>query len=118
MRPDIKAGISSIKYHIEGVCTMLHEPASSSGKDAAAPYKSRLGVWMFIIYALFYVGFVAINIASPLSMESIVAFGLNLATVYGFALIVGALILALIYDKLCQKQEIAMDTQSENEENK
>lgn len=97
---------------------MLHEPASSSGKDAAAPYKSRLGVWMFIIYALFYVGFVAINIASPLSMESIIAFGLNLATVYGFALIIGALILALIYDRLCRNRELLMDTESKNEESK
>ncbi|MHB1456093.1 MAG: DUF485 domain-containing protein [Armatimonadota bacterium] len=97
---------------------MLHEPASSGGKDAAAAYKSRLGVWMFVIYALFYIGFVAINIASPLLMEIIVVFGLNLATIYGFALIIGALVLALIYDRLCRKQEVLMNAESENEETK
>ena len=97
---------------------MLHEPASSGGKDAAAPYKSRLGVWMFLLYALFYVGFVAINLYNPLLMERIVAFGLNLATVYGFSLIIGALLLALIYDRLCRKKESLMDEQSTKEERK
>ena len=93
---------------------MLHEPASSGGRDAAAPYKSRLGVWMFLLYALFYAGFVAINLCNPLLMEYIVFFGLNLATVYGFALIIGALVLALVYDRLCRKKELSMDSHSAN----
>ena len=97
---------------------MLHEPASSGGKDAAAPYKSRLGVWMFLLYALFYIGFVAINLYNPLLMEYIVAFGLNLATVYGFSLIIVALLMALVYDRLCRKQERSMDEQSTKEERK
>lgn len=87
---------------------MLHQPASSGGKDPAAPYKSRVGVRMFILYALFYAGFVIINLTSPLSMEKIVLMGLNLATVYGFALIIVALLLALVYDALCRKQEHAL----------
>ncbi|MHB1461394.1 MAG: DUF485 domain-containing protein [Armatimonadota bacterium] len=87
---------------------MLHGSAPKEGKDAAAEYKSRLGVWMFLFYALFYVGFVAINLTNPLLMERVDMFGLNLATVYGAWLIIGALILALIYDKLCKRQEIAM----------
>jgi TRAP-type C4-dicarboxylate transport system permease small subunit len=91
---------------------MLHEPASQSGKDAAAPYKSRLGVWLFFLYALFYVGFVAINLYDPLLMEWIVVFGLNLATVYGFLLIIGALILALVYNNMCGKKEQLMDDES------
>jgi len=97
---------------------VLHEPASSGGRDGAAPYKSRLGVWMFLIYALFYVGFVAINLYNPLLMEQIVVLGLNLATVYGFSLIIGALLLALIYDRLCRKKELSMDVQSTNEGSK
>jgi len=84
---------------------MLHEPASTSGKDPAAAYKARLGVWMFICYSLFYAGFVALNLASPTSMEMTVLAGMNLATVYGFALIVVALIQALVYDGLCRAQE-------------
>jgi uncharacterized membrane protein (DUF485 family) len=84
---------------------MLHEPATPSGKDPASPYKTRLGIWMFVFYSLFYAGFVAINLLSPLSMATIVFAGLNLATIYGFALIIVALIEALIYDAMCRKKE-------------
>ena len=84
---------------------MLHEPATPAGKDPAGPYKTRLGIWMFVFYSLFYASFVAINLLSPLSMATIVFAGLNLATVYGFALIIVALIEALIYDGMCRKKE-------------
>lgn len=84
---------------------MLHEPATPVGKDPAGPYKMRLGIWMFVFYALFYASFVAINLLSPLAMAAIVFAGLNLATVYGFMLIIVALIEALIYDAMCRKKE-------------
>ena len=83
---------------------MLHKPAAPVGKDLAASYKMRLGIWMFIPYALFYGTFVAINMINPLLMELNV-FGMNLATVYGFALIIVALIEALVYDWLCRRRE-------------
>lgn len=84
---------------------MLHEPAVSSGPDHASDYKMRIGVSMFILYALVYAGFVVINITNPLWMEQIIFAGLNLATVYGFGLIIFALILALIYNCLCGIKE-------------
>lgn len=84
---------------------MLHEPATPAGKDPAGPYKMRLGIRMFIFYALFYASFVAINLLSPATMAKIVFAGLNLATVFGFSLILVALIEALIYDWLCRKKE-------------
>ena len=84
---------------------MLHEPARPSAKDPAGPYKMRLGIWMFLFYALFYAAFVAINLLSPQAMGTIVLFGLNLATVYGFALILVAFAQALIYDAMCRKKE-------------
>jgi hypothetical protein len=84
---------------------MHHEPATPAEKDPAGPYKMRLGIWMFVFYSLFYASFVAINLLSPLTMAAIVFAGLNLATVYGFALIVVALIEALIYDGMCRKKE-------------
>lgn len=88
---------------------MLHEPAAPVGKDPAGPYKARLGVWMFAIYALFYAAFVAINLTAPQTMGVIVVGGLNLATVFGFALIIGALLEALIYDALCHRKEIELE---------
>ncbi|MBI9051070.1 MAG: hypothetical protein JEZ00_16735 [Anaerolineaceae bacterium] len=84
---------------------MLHEPATPAGKDPAGPYKIRLGIWMFVFYSLFYASFVAINLLNPLAMATIVFAGLNLAVVYGFALIIVALIEALFYDWLCRRKE-------------
>jgi len=84
---------------------MLHKPATPAGKDPAAAYKMRIGLWMFLFYAIFYGIFVAINLLNPQAMGTIVVAGLNLATVYGFALIIGAFIEALVYNMLCGKKE-------------
>ncbi len=87
---------------------MLHEPAAKMGKDPAAAYKTRLGIRMFTAYALCYVGFVVINLAKPTLMEEIVLAGLNLATVYGFGLIVLALVMAVTYNGMCTAREKAL----------
>jgi uncharacterized membrane protein (DUF485 family) len=84
---------------------MLHEPATTVGKDPSGPYKSRLGIQMFVFYLIFYASFVAINLLWPTAMGTILFLGLNLATIYGFALIIVALIEALFYDSLCRKKE-------------
>jgi uncharacterized membrane protein (DUF485 family) len=89
---------------------MLHEPSVSVGKDNAADYKASLGVVMFIVYSIIYTGFVLLNVINPVSMEIEMFFGMNLACVYGFGLIIIALIQALIYDAMCKKQEEALNT--------
>lgn len=88
---------------------MLHKPAAPTGKDPAGPYKMRLGLWMFLFYALFYAGFVAINLLNPQAMGTIVFAGINLATVYGMALIIVAFIQAIIYNALCSKKEAELE---------
>jgi len=84
---------------------VLHEPAAKNGNEVESPYKTRLGAWMFLIYAVVYGGFVAINVIKPVLMETLVVFGLNLAVVYGFGLIIFALVLALIYNHKCLVHE-------------
>lgn len=84
---------------------MLHEPAAKFGADPAFAYKRRLGAWMFILYAVIYAGFVVVNLARPGLMEKAVVAGLNLAVVYGFGLIIFALVLALIYSRACERRE-------------
>jgi uncharacterized membrane protein (DUF485 family) len=74
----------------------------------------RLGIWMFVFYALFYAGFVALNLIKPPAMGTLVFAGLNLATVYGFALIIVAFIEALVYDALCRKKEADLARSSGN----
>jgi len=95
---------------------MLHEPATPSGKDPASEYKKMLGVWMFIFYSAVYAGFVLINVISPLTMDMIVFMGLNLAVVYGFGLILLALILALIYNHMCGRKEAELAEKNEGDE--
>ena len=87
---------------------MLHEPAAKTGKDPAFAYKRRLGVIMFAVYGLIYAGFVAVNLVSPVLMETILFAGLDLAVVYGMGLIVLALILALVYNRACTRREASM----------
>ena len=89
---------------------MLHEPASKSGPDPASAYKTRLGLWMFAAYVLVYAGFVALRLAWPETMSTKIIFGLNLAIVYGFGLIIIAMIQALVYNHLCTRREEAMAT--------
>jgi len=84
---------------------MLHEPAAKTGPDPAFLYKRRMGAWMFVLYALIYAGFVVINLVRPGAMEAIVFGGLNLAVVYGFGLIIFALLLALVYSWACERRE-------------
>jgi len=87
---------------------MFHEPAAQNGKDPAFAYKRKLGVWMFLVYALLYLSFIVINLLKPVLMETIIIAGLNLAVVYGFSLIVIALILALVYNRACGRREVAL----------
>jgi uncharacterized membrane protein (DUF485 family) len=84
---------------------MLHEPATPTGDDRAIGYKVRVGVQMFLLYAAVYVGFVLINVISPLAMERTIFLGLNLAVVYGMGLIGLAFVLALIYSRVCSRRE-------------
>lgn len=92
---------------------MLHEPAAQSGPDPASDYKQRLGIIMFFIYAIIYGGFIAINVVNAELMELPIVLGLNLAMVYGFILIVTALVMALVYNHLCTKRERALKTSKE-----
>ncbi|MCU0485344.1 MAG: hypothetical protein MUC85_04470 [Anaerolineales bacterium] len=94
---------------------MLHKPATPVGKDPAGPYKMRLGIWMFVFYSVFYASFVAINLLNPMAMAAIVFAGLNLATVYGFALIIVALLEALVYDAMCRKKEAEFELAEKNQ---
>lgn len=82
-----------------------HGPATDWGEDKAIGYKTKLGLWLFLLYVLVYIGFIAINVASPKTMATIVFAGQNLAVVYGFGLIVLAFVMGMIYDVLCSNKE-------------
>src|SRR5262249_3041929 len=70
-----------------------------------APMQTRfspLGLVLFAVYLLLYSGFVLLNAFAPDSMEATPVAGLNVAILYGFALIVFAVILSMVYGLLCK----------------
>jgi len=84
------------------------------GKGNATKAKSKLGVKMFIFYAIVYAGFILINVISP-KLMSVNIGGLNLAIVYGFGLIILALVLAFIYNYCCLRFEKELSEDSKED---
>ncbi|MEQ9412051.1 MAG: DUF485 domain-containing protein [Fuerstiella sp.] len=76
--------------------------AAGIGEEPMESKNARLGLQLFGVYLLLYGGFVLINTFAPETMEATPIAGINLAILYGFGLIVAALVLALIYGVLCQ----------------
>ncbi|MBT5018448.1 MAG: DUF485 domain-containing protein [Planctomicrobium sp.] len=66
---------------------------------------ARIGLRLFAVYLLFYTGFVLLNAFSPETMRSTPIEHVNLATIYGFSLIVAAFVLAILYGFLCKTDE-------------
>lgn len=87
---------------------MGHGPAVKLGKDNAAAYKSKIGVSMFIAYTIVYAGFTIINAVKPSIMEQ-VYMGQTVAVLYGLFLLAFALILAVIYNQLCNNAEARLN---------
>lgn len=73
---------------------------------------ARLGVRLFFVYLLLYGGFVLINAFAPSQMEATPIAGLNLAILYGFGLIIGALVLSLVYGALCTSEDASDEASS------
>ena len=79
-----------------------HQPDES--QDAATSARNaRIGLQLFAVYLVLYGGFVLLNTFAPTLMEVTPLAGVNLAILFGFALIVAALVLALLYGWLCRK---------------
>ena len=90
---------------------MHHGPAVELGKDNASAKKAKLGVWFFFIYLLGYAGFVTIGVVNYELFDREVFAGLNLAIVYGMALIIFAVVLGIIYNYLCSSYEDKMNNE-------
>ena len=88
---------------------MPHGPSSDWSSDKASSFKTRIGIWMFCLYAVIYIGFVVINAFKPALMASDIG-DLNLAIVYGFGLIIFALMLAFVYNAICTAAEEELNT--------
>ena len=82
-----------------------HDVAHASGggdvhDDHHAPTiarNARIGLWLFAVYVVLYGGFMVLNAFYPQRMAQPALAGVNLAVTYGFVLIIGAFVLALLY---------------------
>lgn len=63
---------------------------------------AKLGIILFLVYLAFYGGFVLVNAFQADLMDMVVFAGLNLAVVYGFALIVVAIVMSMVYGLWCK----------------
>ena len=64
-----------------------------------------LGMTLFCVYLVLYTGFVLINATVPQLMEWTPLAGLNLAILYGFALIIVAIVLSVLYGFLAAHRD-------------
>lgn len=88
---------------------MGHGEAVKLGVDRAAEKKTRLGIWFFWLYTIVYGIFVAIGVVNYEAFGKTVFGNQNLAVVYGFGLIVFAIVLGLLYNWLCTRYEDQMN---------
>ena len=92
----------------------MHSPAIKLDADNAAVKKSKLGVILFIVYTLVYIGFVVIGLVDPELLGLHVIGKQNLAIIYGFGLIVLAIVMGFIYNALCTRLEDKMNEKKES----
>ena len=64
---------------------------------------SRTGLWLFAVYLAAYVLFVGMAAYAPGMMGQPTPLGPNVAILYGFGLIFGAVLLAMLYMYLCKR---------------
>ena len=89
---------------------MLHEPTNVvTGTDHAAPKKAKLGIILFFVYTLIYAGFVIIGLTKPELMGMEIVGEQNIAIVYGFGLIILAIVMGFIYNYFCTRMENRMN---------
>jgi uncharacterized membrane protein (DUF485 family) len=62
---------------------------------------ARTGLVLFALYSTVYAVFVGLSAFSPETMGQPTPLGPNVAILYGFGLILGAILLALVYMVLC-----------------
>jgi uncharacterized membrane protein (DUF485 family) len=89
---------------------MLHEPAPKEpGVDYASKKKSRLGIILFLVYAIVYGIFVIICLNYTHILGKRLFGGLNMAVVYGMGLIVLAAVMGFVYSWICTIMEDKMN---------
>ena len=81
-----------------------HDPNHIDHHPETVGRNARVGMVLFILYVLFYLGFMVLNAFYPEKMHKPAAMGVNLAIVYGMGLIFLAFVLSILYMVLCRSK--------------
>ncbi|MFC1995805.1 DUF485 domain-containing protein [Chloroflexota bacterium] len=87
---------------------MEHGPEMEWPTEKSQGFKTKLGLIMFAIYTPIYFSFILIAVVNPKIMAKDIG-SLNVAIVYGFGIIILAIVQALVYNYICQKRETMED---------
>jgi len=81
-----------------------HGPSShiETEDEITSARNASLGMKLFLLYLAFYVVYVGLAAFAPEKLRAVGLFGLNVAVLYGFGLIIAALLLALVYAWVCR----------------
>ena len=72
--------------------------------DRIERFKTRLGIIMFSIFSPVYLAFILICVMNPKFMATDIG-SLNVAVLFGFCIIILAIIQGLIYNYICSREE-------------
>src|SRR5438105_9234588 len=97
-------GHSRVLITLSGMSEPNQRPMDDDHPQISAR-NSRYGLILFVIYLVLYGGFMGLSAFEPQLMSKTPFGGVNLAILYGFGLIVAALVLAVIYMVLCRARE-------------
>lgn len=81
----------------------MDDPDSHAGGRSSG--SARVGLALFWVYVALYAGFIGLVLFRPDLLKARPLAGVNLAIVYGFGLIAGALLLAVVYMVACRAVE-------------
>lgn len=95
-----------------------HGPASAPEPECelTSARNARVGMALFLVYLALYGGFVLLNAFRPQAMELPTPGGVSLAVAYGFGLIVMALVLAIVYLRICRTPAVSAALERAEEE--
>lgn len=80
-----------------------HAAQSSEIRDESVErHNARVGMVLFLAYLALYAAFMGVNVLAPAWMDFVPFWGLNLAILWGLALILGPLLISVIYMALCR----------------
>jgi uncharacterized membrane protein (DUF485 family) len=95
------------------VCIVSHVPQPRPTEGPPLPHEdddpglaaanARAGLGLFAVYCVLYGGFMGLNAFAPGLMAWAPGDGLNLALLYGMALIFAAVLLAFVYMAICRR---------------